>query len=444
MSGLAEIVHRSGGFACGSDRSESPATKRLRDIGITVYQGHDARNLRREAAPENGGLDLVVYTGAVAADNPELAAAREMGLRVETRAEFLGGMMKGYQKPVCVSGTHGKTTTTSMLTAVFLEAGLDPSVSIGGYLDSIGGNYLIGGKEFFIVESDEFTDSFLNFYPFVGIILNIDRDHLNYFGDLNGIRASFRKFAGNIDENGALVIYGGIENLEEITGGLKCKIVTFGENGRVRAENMSLDNGFPEFDIVRDGKTAGRLKLSVMGGHHVKNALAAFCASDALGVPAEKIISALSHYDEPKRRFEFKGVYRGMKVVDCYAHHPTEIKADLAAAKAARPAKIVCAFQPHTYSRTFDLMDDFAGSFKDADLALFLDIYAAREENVYGVSSRQLADKVRRSGTDAAYCENFSEAKKIMDKNCVPNGMLITMGAGNIYLLGEELLSTEL
>ncbi|MCL2462604.1 MAG: UDP-N-acetylmuramate--L-alanine ligase [Defluviitaleaceae bacterium] len=445
MSGLAEIVHKSGGHACGSDRAESPATKRLEGIGITVYHGHDARNLRKEAANGGGGIDLVVFTGAVPWDNPELSAAREMGIPVMERAEFLGRMMKGYKKPVCVAGTHGKTTTTSMLTAIFLEAGLDPTVEIGGYLDSIGGNYRIGGKEFFIVESCEYKDSFLNFYPNVGVILNIDDDHLDYFGDINGVRASFRKFAGNIAEDGVLVINGGIDNLEEITGGLKCGVMTYGENGRVRAANMSHDGeGRPGFDIVKDGETAGRLNLSVRGNHNAMDALAAFCAASSLGVPAEKIISALSHYDEPKRRFEFKGMYKDMRIIDCYAHHPTAIKADLAAARASHPAKLICAFQPHTYSRTSELMDEFADCFKDADLMVFLDIYAAREENIYGVSSEQLAGRVSQAGTESVYCENFEEAEKIIEKNYIPNSMLITMGAGDIYLLGEEMLSTGL
>jgi len=443
MSGFAEMLHMEGHAVSGSDKADSPAVGRLRKLGIPVYPGHDPKYVLAAGKP-----DLVVYTGAVPHDSPDLEFARGLGVPVLERAEYLGDLMRGYRHPVCVSGTHGKTTATSMVTEIFLKAGCNPTVSVGGHLDSIGGNYLIGGKDYFIAEADEYHGSFLNFYPRVGVILNIDLDHLDYYRDLGAVRRAFRRFAENIPEGGTLVINSGIERLGEFTDGLVCGLTTFGDGGDVSAAGVTADgSGFPGFTLAYRGEELGFVKLRVRGLHNVANGLAACGAATALGVPADAVINGLSSFVGVRRRFEYKGETGGLHVVDDYAHHPNEIRATLKAARAAGYERVICAFQPHTYTRTAGLMDDFASCFDDADIVLLLDIYAAREQNEGNVSSAQLAEKILlrgRHGSNVFYCEDILAAMKIVEKNYMRNDLFITMGAGDIYLLADHILSTGL
>jgi UDP-N-acetylmuramate--alanine ligase len=439
MSGLAEILHNKGVKVQGSDMRASDTTRRLESLGIKVSIGHSYGNV-------SDGVDLVVYTAAVKLDNPEIAAAKDKGIKTIDRAELLGTLMEGFDDPVCVAGTHGKTSTTSMVTEILLEAGMDPTVSVGGFLDSINGNFRMGGSGHFVVESCEYYNSFLKFHPRIGVILNVDKDHLDYFHSLEEIEDSFRKFAENIKAGGTLVIYAGVAGMAKITKGLSCGVVTYGEEGAdVTSRDVSFDeDGFPSFGIVYKGKDLGRVALKVRGEHNVLNALAAAAAGILAGAPEESALRGLSRFMGARRRFEIKGRWRGVLVVDDYAHHPTEIKATLSAARKMAKGRIVCLFQPHTYTRTKALMDDFAGSFEDADLVAILDIYAAREKSSGDVHALQLVERAREKGKNAIYFPSFSAAEDFLKENLIPRDLLITMGAGDVHLAGERLLGDEL
>jgi UDP-N-acetylmuramate--alanine ligase len=439
MSGLAEILHTQGRRVTGSDAKSSGITEHLESLGIPVFIGHSAEHLE-------GGPDLVVHTAAVKSDNPELIAAREKNIPIIDRAELLGRLMRQFSRPICVSGTHGKTSTTSMITDILLAAGWDPTVSVGGFLDSIGGNFRMGGHDLFVVESCEYFDSFLKFTPYVGLILNVDRDHLDYFSSLEAIEESFCCFARSIPAAGCLVICARIPSLRKIIEGLPCRVLTYGDGGAdICASDVCYDaEGFPSFTVLTRGGAIGRISLKARGEHNVLNALAACAAALTLGVPTELILAGLSRFSGVRRRFESKGEFRGVRVIDDYAHHPTEIKATLAAAQKAAHRQIWCVFQPHTFSRTQALMDEFSDSFADADRVAILDIYAAREKNTGLIHARQLADKIREKGKDVQYFSSFQEAKKYLEENCIPKDLLITMGAGDVYLLGESLLNAQL
>jgi UDP-N-acetylmuramate--alanine ligase len=439
MSGLAEILHTRGIKVQGSDMKESDATRRLESLGIKVFIGHSAQNI-------TDGLDLAVYTAAVKLDNPEIRAAQEKGIKIIDRAELLGGLMEDFENPICVSGTHGKTSTTSMVTEILLAAGMDPTVSVGGHLDSINGNFRMGATRHFVVESCEYFNSFLKFYPKIGVILNVDSDHLDYFHNLEEIQESFKKFAGNIKGGGTLVIWAGTPGIEKITAGLDCGIVTYGAPGSdVTSYDVSFDGeGFPEFGVIYKGQDLGKIKLGVRGEHNVLNALAAAAVGMIAGAPVESITAGLSRFGGARRRFEKKGEYKGALVADDYAHHPTEIRATLAAAKKMSHDRLWCVFQPHTYTRTKALLEDFAGSFGDADEVLVLDIYAAREKNTGDVHALQLAHKIKEKGKNAIYFPSFQDAETHLRENLVPRDLLITMGAGDVYLIGEKLVSEEL
>jgi UDP-N-acetylmuramate--alanine ligase len=439
MSGLAEILHVRGVKVQGSDMRASDTTRHLEQLGISVIIGHSYENIV-------DGLDLVVYTAAVKLDNPEIQAANDKGIKIIDRAELLGGLMEGFNSTICIAGTHGKTSTTSMVTETLLAADMDPTVSVGGMLDSINGNFRMGRSEFFVVESCEYFNSFLKFYPRIGVILNVDKDHLDYFHSLEEIVDSFRKFAENIKPGGTLVICAQIPGIEKITEGLSCEIVTYGALG---ADVVSVDESFdseglPSFGIVHKGRLLGRVSLKVRGRHNILNSLACVAVGMIVGVPQASIFEGLSRFGGARRRFESKGSFKGTRVVDDYAHHPTEIRATLAAAKRMDCGSIWCVFQPHTYTRTKALMDDFSESFEDADHVLVLDIYAAREKNTGDVHAKQLVERIREKGKDAKYFSSFSEAGNYLRENLIPRDLLITMGAGDVYLVGEKLISEEL
>ena len=433
MSGLAEILHSKGWLVTGSDSKSSNITDHLEKLGITITIGQRAENI-------TDNIDLVVYTAAVKPDNPELAQARDKNLTIIDRAALLGALMKDYGCPICISGTHGKTTTTSMITEILLAAGMDPTVSVGGFLESIHSNFRLGRSPYFVVESCEYYDSFLKFYPKIGVILNVDRDHLDYFPDLKAIEASFRRFAQNIPDDGALVIYGGIT--PTVSEGLACRIITYGtEDSQVTAENLLFDReGFPGFTIRDNGETIGGVRLRVRGEHNVKNALAACAAAKAAGADNEAVLTGLSRFEGAKRRFEEKGVFNGVYVVDDYAHHPTEIKATLQAAARSGYKRIFCVFQPHTYTRTLALLDEFAHCFTDADEVIVLDIYAAREKDTGLINAQTLTDRISAAGTHAVYCQTNEAARMYLLEHGSPGDLCITVGAGDVYLVGENLI----
>ena len=438
MSGLAHILEDKGFKISGSDAKESAMTKALEDMGIKVFYGQKKENL--DAC---GDIDAVVYTAAVHPDNPEFIAAKEKNIPLLTRAELLGQIMKEYELPVAISGTHGKTTTTSMISKVLLEANMDPTLSIGGIFKDIGGNIRVGQSKYFVTEACEYTNSFLSFFPKVSIVLDIDADHLDFFKDLDDIRNSFKKFCNLLPDDGTLIINSDIDNMEEITEGLSCNIITYGskDSSDYYPSDITYDElANASFTINRKNKAPIQIKLSVPGEHNVYNAIAAVAACDLMGVDPEYMIKALREFTGTNRRFEHKGVVDGVTIVDDYAHHPTEIKATLSAAQNYPHKTLWCVFQPHTYTRTKALMHEFAEALSLADKVVLADIYAARETDHLGISSRTLQEEIKSLGHDCYYFPSFEEIEKFLLQNCTKDDLLITMGAGDVVKIGENLL----
>lgn len=437
MSGLAEILHTAGFRVSGSDWKESPITQGLAAKGITVKYGENAAHVTPD-------IDCAVLTSAVKETNREFMAIKELGIPYLTRAQLLGQLMKNYGCSIAVSGTHGKTTTSSMISEILLEADTDPTLSIGGIYKPIGGNIRVGGKDYFLTEACEYTNSFLSFYPTIGVILNIEEDHLDFFKDLADIRRSFRKFAMLLPEDGYLIINGDIEDYQEITEGLSCKVITYSlsdQSADYFPVDISYDSlGHPSFTACCQEKPSVELTLSVPGLHNVGNALASLAVADCLSLSREISRQAIKSFKGTDRRFEYKGTVAGVTVVDDYAHHPTEITATLTAAKELPHRTLWCVFQPHTYSRTKAFLDDFAKALSLADKIILAQIYPARETDTLGMSSSLLAEKIRLLGGDCRYFETFDEIENFLLENCINGDMLITMGAGDVHKIGENLL----
>lgn len=438
MSGLAEILLDAGYRISGSDIRPSNITRKLEALGAEIHARHSGENI--------SGQDLVVYTAAVKSDNPELIRARALGMPVIDRATLLGLIMKRYPYSVAVSGTHGKTTTTSMAASIMLEAGLDPTIHIGGELESIGGNTKVGGSRYFIAEACEYVESFLKFYPYVGVILNIELDHVDYFRDIEHLKEAFLKFAMLIPKDGYLVAYAEDPNVASLLDKVNCKRVTFGlkpeaamwSAGDVRFDDM----GRASFDLLLNREKAARISLNIPGLHNVKNALAAAAACQALGCGFAQIRDGLAKFNGAKRRFELKGVVNGINVIDDYAHHPSEIKATLKAARGCSYGRIWCVFQPHTYTRTKSLLNEFSSAFHDADNVIVADIYAAREADRGEIHSSTLADRINSVSKNALYLSGFENIAKYLEQNVKPGDLVLTMGAGDIYKAGEMFLKT--
>lgn len=436
MSGLAEVLLKEGFTISGSDAKESALTDHLEQMGAKVFYGQKASNIIE-------GIDAVVYTAAIHEDNEEYAAAKAKGLPMLSRAELLGQLMCNYETPIAVSGTHGKTTTTSMLSQILLADELDPTLSVGGILKAIGGNIRVGASELFVAEACEYTNSFLHLFPKIAIILNIDADHLDFFKDLQDIRNSFRKFAELIPADGTLVINHAIPDLAEITEGLACNVVTFGTDPAAdysAAEIAHDELGDSSFDVLHSGEKMGRMELSVTGEHNVLNALSAIATADILKIPFASMQKGLKDFRGTNRRFEYKGVRDGFTVIDDYAHHPTEIQATLTAAENYPHREVWCVFQPHTYTRTKALFDEFVEALSGTDHIVLADIYAARETDTLGVSSEQIADALKAKGCDAYYLPSFEEIETFLLEKCQKGDVLITMGAGDVVNIGETLL----
>ena len=439
MSGLAQILKSRGFEVSGSDRARSPITDALEADGIRVHFGQRAENITPD-------IDLAVFTAAIHPDNPEYIAVQQMGIPSLNRAQLLGQLMLGYQCPVAVSGTHGKTTTTSMLSEILMAAGTDPTLSIGGVLDSIGSNVRVGGDQYFVAEACEYTNSFLEMFPKIAVILNIDADHLDFFKDIDDIRASFRRFAQKLPADGALIINSDIPDYHKIIEGLPCRVITYGAgpDAMYTARDIRFDdNAFPSFILSSgaEGETADTpIELHVPGIHNVYNAVAAVAAADLLSVPRSVSQRALAGFGGAERRFQVIGTRNGFTVVDDYAHHPTEIRATLEAARAAAHRDLYCVFQSHTYSRTKALFDEFADALSLADHVVLADIYAARETDDLGVSAQKLADRIRENGNDCIYLPSFKEIEEHLLKNCQTGDLVITMGAGNVNEIAYDLV----
>lgn len=439
MSGLAEILLKEGFPVSGSDSHASALTEHLERAGARICIGQEASNI-----PED--CKLVVYTAAIHPDNPEYREAKRRGVPMLSRAELLGQLMRNYQTSIAVAGTHGKTTTTSMIASILLEEDADPTISVGGILPSIGGNIRVGGSEVFLTEACEYTNSFLHFFPTIGIILNIEEDHMDFFKDLNDIRRSFRRFAELLPVEGLLIINSDIPDYEEITEGLSCRVVTFGSSpdADYRAENTAYDTfGHPSFDLIRKTEKDGRrprFSLKVPGEHNVCNALASIALADALRIPEAAVEKGLLSFTGTDRRFQYKGEVNGVTIIDDYAHHPTEIRATLHAAAHYPHRELWCVFQPHTYSRTKAFLKEFAEALSLADHVVLADIYAARETDTLGISSRDLERELAALGADVYYFPTFAEIEKFLSEKCMHGDMCITMGAGDVINIGEDLL----
>ncbi|MCM1154472.1 MAG: UDP-N-acetylmuramate--L-alanine ligase [Roseburia sp.] len=437
MSGLAEILLSEGFNVSGSDRQKSPLTEHLSAKGARIYYGQRKENLT--ARP-----DFIVYTSAIKSDNPEFAAGKELDIPFLTRAQLLGQMMKNYKLPIAVSGTHGKTTTTSMLSQILLEAGTDPTLSIGGIYQAIGGNIRVGSSDYFVTEACEYTNSFLSFFPKIGIILNIEEDHLDFFKDIDDIRHSFHEFAHLLPADGTLVINGDITAVEKITEDLSCRIVTYGSTpscGYVPTDITYDEFGHPSFMLTRsDGTKTGPYSLRVPGLYNVYNAVAAIATAHILDIEESVIAKALSDFKGTDRRFEYKGQVNGFTIIDDYAHHPTEITATLQAAENYPHKTLWCVFQPHTYSRTKAFLPEFARALSLADKVILTDIYAAREKDTLGISSVTLQEQIRELGQECYYFSSFEDVENFVLKNCTKDDLLITMGAGDVVKIGENLL----
>lgn len=436
MSGLAEILLTEGFTISGSDRAPSNLTRLLETKGARIFYGQREENLSEE-------IDLAVYTAAIKSDNPELLAAKKLGIPTLTRAELLGQMMKNYKIPIAVSGTHGKTTTTSMISQILLTAKTDPTLSIGGIYHPIGGNIRIGASDLFVTEACEYTNSFLSFFPKISIILNIEEDHLDFFKDLSDIRSSFRRFAELLPSDGTLIINGDIKDVEEITEGLSCQVITYGSSPKFTysaSEITFSEDGCPSFRLLQKGKPDGVFSLNVHGEHNIANALASIALAKELHISDETTAAGLSAFEGTERRFEYKGQAGGVNIIDDYAHHPTEIRATLTTAAKYPHKKVWCVFQPHTYSRTKAFLDEFAAALSLADEIVLADIYAAREKDTLGISAKTLQEKIISLGHSCHYFPTFEEIEKFLLKNCTKDDLLITMGAGDVVKIGETLL----
>lgn len=437
MSGLAEILAKRGCKVSGTDIRETPVTNHLQSIGVHINIGHHSKNITDD-------VTHVVFTAAIHDGNPELEAAKEKNLIIMDRAQLLGQIMGEHSNSVAVSGTHGKTTTTSMVSEILLAAEKDPTITVGGVLPTIGSNLKIGNSSYFVAEACEYFNSFLRLSPLVGVILNIESDHLDFFGSLENIYHSFHNFAKRIPENGVLVINKAIPNISEITKDLACRVETFSmeEDSDWTTKNVIHHaDGKNTFDVFYRHEKKTTVHLNVPGDHNISNALAAIASANFLEIPPEDWVKGLSHFTGTNRRFQRKGEKNGVLVIDDYAHHPTEIRATLAAAKKVKHNTTWCVFQPHTYSRTKFLFEEFGDAFFDADEIIIADIYAARETDNGTVSAAQLAERIAKTGKSARYVGNFDEILTFLQKHCQKGDLLLTVGAGDVYKIGESFLA---
>ena len=439
MSGIAEIMKHWGFTVTGSDRTESDTTRKLNLDGIHVVIGHDIKMLEK--------ADVVVYTAAISKDDPELVRAKELGIETVERAEFLGMITKAFNDTICISGTHGKTTTTSMVSMCFIEAFKDPSIQVGATLKAIDGNYRIGNSEHFIIEACEYVESFLKFHPKAEIILNIDNDHLDYFKNIENINKAFIKYVGLLPDNGLLVVNIDNKYCAELHKYTNAKVVSYGienEKANFVARNIKFNkNGFATFDVYYNNNFFSTIELSVPGEHNVLNALACIALCNNYGIEKADMKEALKKYTGANRRFEYKGDFKGASVYDDYGHHPTEIKATATALKQKEYNKSWVVFQPHTYSRTKNLLNEFAESLIYFDNIIVTDIYAAREDNIYNITSKDLVDKIKELGKDAIYISNFEDIVKYLDENVKKDDIILTLGAGTVTEIGPMLVNSK-
>lgn len=430
MSPLAEVLNASGLLIEGSDINDSASVKHLRSLGIKINIGHFAENVRE--------ADFVVRTAAVHDDNPEIAEALALGIPVFERAQAWGFIMLSYKNALCISGTHGKTTTTSMCTHMLMAAKKDPTVMIGGTLPMLGAGHRVGKGDTIVLESCEYCNSFHSFFPTVAVVLNVEADHLDFFKDIDEIKASFRKFAASVPENGCIVANFDDCNTMESIAGIDRHILTFGFNDKadVHLSNLVSKGAHSEFDVIYKDNIYCHIILNLPGKHNISNALATAASAIALDIPGSAVAEGLAAFSGAGRRLEFKGEYNGAVIYDDYAHHPAEIHALIDAVSSLDYNRIIVAFQPHTYTRTKALFNDFVRELLRPDVVFLAEIYAAREKNTIGISSKDLADNI----PNAVFCPTFDELEAKLRETAQPGDIIITVGAGNIYTVGEALI----
>ena len=437
ISAIAEILLSRGYRISGSDMKESDITDKLKAKGVDVHIGHRSENV------ENA--DLIIYSAAIAEENPEIIYAREHNIPLAGRAEILGILMDEFENSIAISGTHGKTTTTSMVSLILDNAKLEPTILVGGNLEQIGGNVKVGHSKYFVTEACEYRDSFLQLRPKIEVILNIDSDHLDYFKDIEHIVSSFDKFTKAVPEDGKIIAYDAnpfVKRVIEHVDGA----VTYGYSDDCTYSIKDIhfeSNGMPRFSVYYEGENLGEVLLQIPGEHNILNAAAAFACCHQCGVDPEVIVKTLNEFSGTERRFDIIGTTEnGVKLVDDYAHHPTEIRATLSASEKLPHKRLWCLFQPHTYTRTLALFDQFADAFEKADILVLAKIYAAREKDIYKISSEKLAEEIKRVHPDKEvyYIDNLEGIADFVSEHAEKDDLVITMGAGDIYKVGEMIM----
>lgn len=437
MSAIAETLKNWNYTVTGSDLNQSIITDNLNLHGIPTVIGHDTENAKK--------ADLIIYSAAISEQDPEMVIAKEYNIPLIGRGQFVGYLTKLYKQSICISGTHGKTTTTSMISICFVNAGKDPSIEVGALLKEIGGNYRVGNSEYFILESCEYKANFLKFFPNTEIILNIDNDHLDFYKTFDNIVKAFKDFSLILDEDGLLVTNADDANCFALKDIVKSKFISYGiENQKANfiAKNITFDkNGFASFDVYKNGKLFSSISLSIAGKHNVLNALACIATCDYYGISKDVIANSLKTFTGAERRLEYKGTLsNNVPIFDDYAHHPTEIKATANAVKNKTYNESWVIFQPHTYSRTKLLLNDFADAVSNFDNIIILDIYAAREKNTFDISSKDLVDKINSNGKKAIYMPDFNEVVSYVKEHVKEDDIIITLGAGTVTKIGPMLL----
>lgn len=437
MSGIAELLANLGYRVTGSDLNRSKITDRLAELGCSVFKGHDSQWVE--------GADVIVASSAISDNNPEILAAREQGIPVVMRAEMLAELMRLKKYGIAIAGSHGKTSTTSMVSWIMAQAGLDPTIVVGGKVDCLGGNAKLGEGEFLVAEADESDGSFLKLSPVLEVVTNIDFEHPDFYADIDQVKEAFVEFIDKVPFYGAAIICLDDKNIAEVLPRISKRVITYGltRQAEVYAENLRVENGRSRFDAYREGELLGTVELPQPGKHNVYNSLASICVGLELEIDFSVIAEALGSFAGVQRRLELKGVAGGITVVDDYGHHPTEILATLSAVKQAWPDKrLVVLFQPHRYSRTKGLFSEFQTCFHQADYLVMTDIYAASEEPIEGIDSLRLLEKIKQHGQrKTAYIGEVEKLAEAVKDNLLPGDLVLTLGAGNIFRAGEDLLA---
>jgi len=437
MSGIAELLANLGYRVTGSDLNRSKITDRLGELGCSVFTGHDSQWVE--------GADVIVASSAISDNNPEILAAREQGIPVVMRAEMLAELMRLKKYGIAIAGSHGKTSTTSMVSWIMAQAGLDPTIVVGGKVDCLGGNAKLGEGEFLVAEADESDGSFLKLSPVLEVVTNIDFEHPDFYADIDQVKEAFVEFIDKVPFYGAAIICLDDKNIAEVLPRISKRVITYGltRQAEVYAENLKVENGRSRFDAYRQGELLGTVELPQPGKHNVYNSLASICVGLELEIDFSVIAEALGSFAGVQRRLELKGVAGGITVVDDYGHHPTEILATLSAVKQAWPDKrLVVLFQPHRYSRTKGLFSEFQTCFHQADYLVMTDIYAASEEPIEGIDSLRLLEKIKQHGQrKTAYIGEVEKLAEAVKDNLLPGDLVLTLGAGNIFRAGEDLLA---